>query len=142
MRKSDTDLEVVQEDTFIFRGIKIKYAVLESNAVLIALPSILKLLNITVNEAKDIKPVGYWNSQKKYNNGLYLIEIPKILGDLVSESKSETLKKKASELLQELSYIALRSLSGEQDIIEKEPEKQPSFDQLLGALMKVPPPKK
>ena len=142
MTRSDEELIVVSEDTFLFRGIKINFAVLESNAVLIAYTSILKLLNITVNEVKDIKPVRYWNSKKKWNNGLYLKEIPEILTSLVSDAQNESLKIKASNLLQELSYLALKSLTGEKEIQEDEPKPEPSFDQLLGALMKVPPPKK
>lgn len=137
--KTDEDLIVVHENTFLFRGIKINYAVLESNAVIIAYSSILKLLDVKSGEVKDIKPIIYWNSKKKWNNGLYLKEIPEILSNLVKESESETLSMKAAELLNELSYIALKQLTGEQEIKEKP---QPTFDQLLGALMKVPPPKK
>ncbi|MFD2580870.1 hypothetical protein ACFSR6_00100 [Pedobacter vanadiisoli] len=140
MPKEDKDLVAVHEDTFVFNGVKINYAVLESNAVLIAYPSILKLLNVTVNEVKDIKPIKYWNSKRKWNNGLYLKEIPDILTSLASNAQTESLKFKAKELLQELSHIALKALTGEKDIVEEE-KKEPSFDQLLGALMKVPLPK-
>lgn len=142
MPKTDKELIAVNEDTFVFKGIKVKYAVLESNAVLISYSSILKLLNVSVNELKDIKPIMYWDSKKKWNHGLYLKDIPTILTSLITDSKIETLRDKAREVLQELSYIGLKSLTGEQEIVEDQPEKQPTFDQLLGALMKVPPPKK
>jgi hypothetical protein len=139
MSKEDKDLIVVHEDNFDFNGTKINYAVLDNNAVLIAYSSILKLLNVTANEVKHIKPVAFWNSKKKWNNGLYLEEIPKILFNLVEEAETETLSAKAAELLKELSYFALKQLTGEQEIKEKP---QPTFDQLLSGLLKVPPPKK
>jgi len=139
MSKEDKDLIVVHEDKFDFNGTKINYAVLDNNAVLIAYTSILKLLNVTTNEMKDINPVAFWNSKKKWNNGLYLKEIPEILFNLVEKAESETLSAKAAELLKELSYLALKQLTGEQEIKEKP---QPTFDQLLSGLLKVPAPKK
>ena len=94
-------------------------------------------MGVTINEVKDVKTIVYWNPKKKWNHGVYLKNIPAILISLITDSKIETLKIKASEILQELSYIALKSLTGEQEIIEDKPEKQPTFDQLLGAIMKV-----
>jgi len=139
--KNDKELIVVHEDSFVFRGMKINYAVLESNRVIIAYSSIIKLLNISASEIAHIPPVPYWNSKKKWNNGYYLNEIPEILLSFITNSTSESLIKKTSDLLQELSYLALKGLTGEKDIIEVE-KPEPSFNQLLGALMKVPPPKK
>lgn len=141
MHKEDKDLIAVKEDSFIFRDIRINYAILESNAVIIAYSSIMKLLKVSVNEIRDIKPVTYWNSKRKWNNGLYLKEIPEILMELVQNAKSESLSRKAKELLNELSYTALKLLTGEQEI-KTEERVEPTFDQLLGALMKVPSPKK
>lgn len=138
---SDKELVVVHEDSFLFKGMKINYAVLESNRVLITYSSIIKLLNVSASEIAHIPPIPYWNSKKKWNNGLYLNEIPQILSSIAAASKSERLAQKATELLHELSYSALKALTGEKDIIEEEKPK-PTFDQLLGALMKVPPPKK
>jgi len=51
---------------------------------------------------------------------------------LITDSEIETLRDRAREILQELSHIALKSLTSVQEIIEDEPEKQPTFDQLLG----------
>lgn len=141
MHKEDKDLIAVKEDSFILRDIRINYAILESNAVIIAYSSIIKLLNVSVNEIKDIQPITYWNSKRKWNNGLYLKEIPEILMELVQNAKSESLSQKAKELLTELSYTALKLLTGEQEI-KTEEKVEPTFDQLLGALMKVPSPKK
>lgn len=121
MARSDEELVAVHEDSFQFRGKNINYVVLKSNAILIAYSSIISLLNVNRSEVKDIKPIPYWNSQKKWNNGLYLKEIPEILTSLIAYAKSETLKKKAIELLQELSHIALKALTGEQEISEDQP---------------------
>ena len=72
-------------------------------------------------------------------NRLNIYYYSKFLFNLVEKAESETLSAKAAELLKELSYLALKQLTGEQEIKEKP---QPSFDQLLSGLLKVPPPKK
>lgn len=141
MARSDDELKVVSEDTFLFRGKNIKFAILENNHAVIARTSIHMLLDANANDLKDVPSIIYWNSKNKFNNGLYLKEIPELLISMINSSKSEKLIKNATRLLMELSYLALKSLTGEQEIVEDEPKKEPSFDQLLGALMKVPPKK-
>jgi hypothetical protein len=101
MPKTEKELIAIHEESIIFNGLKINYAVLENNTVLIDYKSIIKPLNTTTNEVKDIvHPTLFWNSKKKWNNGLYLKGVPEILISLISGDHGETLKNKANGLLQ------------------------------------------
>ncbi|TDO23757.1 hypothetical protein [Pedobacter duraquae] len=141
--KEDKDLIVKSEGTFVFRGKKIKYALLENGYAIIAVTSLLMLLRAKEKDFNDFPSFRRFKSQNKWNNGLYLDEVIEILISIISGNESEDLIKSAKDLLTDLSLNALKSFTGEEDIIvDEEPKQEPTFNQLLGALMKVPPPKK
>lgn len=142
MAKEDKYLTAVREDKILICDKLVKYAVLENGIVVIDRTSIYNLLPITINDIIDFskRSIVYINSKKKPVTAFYLKDIPKILSYLLRTSNNEKIVDNVNAIIEELIYNSLKSSTGEQDIAEEKP--QPTFDQLLGALMKVPPPKK